>query len=164
MSSVEGASEGTEGGSADETMQPAATTEATSQQGETGAVNTAASQGEGRRTQLKILRENVGSLNRDVGSFRKSHEASAKRLEAQIAALRKDLATHTRSKDLGDHVKSHEAGTKRLEKQVASLHGELAGLKSSIAKDAARSRAKQEATLAKILAKVSAKPKASKKK
>ena len=88
----------------------------------------------------------------------KSHDASAKRLEAQIASRRKELAARTRSKDLGNHAKSHEAGSKRLEKQVATLRNELAALKNHIAKEAARGRAKQEAALSRILAKVSAKP------
>ncbi|MDA4113237.1 MAG: hypothetical protein OK474_04240 [Thaumarchaeota archaeon] len=116
----------------------------------------------GKRTQLKIVRENIQSLSKDVGDFGKSHEVSIKKLEKQVAALRSELAAQTVSKDVGSFRKSHEAGAKRLEKQVAVLRSELAALKSSIAKDAARSRAKQEATLAKILAKVSAKPKAAK--
>jgi chromosome segregation ATPase len=114
---------------------------------------------EGRRTQLKIVRETVQSLSRDVGSFRKSHEASVKRLEAQVASLRKEFAVHARSKDLGNHVKSHESDTKRLEKQVASLRSDLVALKSQIAKEAAKSRVREEAVLSRILAKVrTAKP------
>lgn len=114
-------------------------------------------QAEGRRTQLRIVRENIQSLSKDVGNFRRSHEASVKRLEKQVASLRNALAAHTHSKDVGNLNKSHEASTKRLEKQVATLRSELAELKSSIAKDAARGRAKQEAVLSKILAKVRAK-------
>lgn len=112
---------------------------------------------EGRRTQLRILREGIQSLSKDVGNFWKSHEGSSKRLEKQVIALRNELAVHTRSKDVGNLSKSHEASTKRLEKEVATLRNELGALKSNIAKDAARSRAKQEAILSKILAKVSAK-------
>jgi len=110
------------------------------------------------------LREHIQSLSRDVGNFRKSHEGSAKRLEKQVATLRDELAAHTRSKGIGNLSKSHEASTKRLEKEVAILRNELAALKSNIAKDAARSRAKQEVILSKILARVSAKPARSKKK
>jgi hypothetical protein len=112
----------------------------------------------GRRTQLKILRENLQSLSKDVGNFRKSHEASAKRVEAEVASLRKELVAHLRSKDLGKHVKNHETDTKRLEKQIATLRNELTGLKSQIAKEAAKSRAKEEAALSRILAKVRTKP------
>jgi chromosome segregation ATPase len=114
---------------------------------------------EGRRTQLKIVRETVQSLSRDIGNFRRSHEVSVKRLEKQVASLRKELAVHARSKDLGNHVKSHEADTKRLEKQVTTLRNELVALKNQIAKEAAKSRAREEAVLSKVLAKVrTAKP------
>jgi len=113
---------------------------------------------EGRRTQLKIVRENIEVLSRDIGNFRSSHSASIRRLEKQVAALRSELAATKLSKDVGSFRKSHDASAKRLEKQVANLRNELAALKTSIAKDAARSRARQEAVLSKILAKVSAKP------
>ena len=111
-------------------------------------------QPEGRRTQLKRVRDSIQILSNEVGRFRKSHEVSTKKLEAQVASLRKDLATHTRSSDLGKHIKSHDAGSKRLEKQIASLRGELVSLRSQMAKDAARSRAREEAALSKITAKI----------
>jgi len=110
----------------------------------------------GRRTQLKVVRESVDSLSRDVGNLRKSSEASAKRLEAHMKSLRKDLAAHTRSKDLGAHAKSHRADTKRLEKQLATLRKELASFKSQMVKDAAKGRAREEAALARFAAKVNA--------
>jgi len=117
-------------------------------------------QTEGRRTQLKIVRESVESLSREVGHLRKSGEANTKKLEAHLKSLRKDLGAHTRSKDLGEHVKSHRADTARLEKQMASLRKDMASLKSEMAKEAARSRAHSEAALAKFAAKVkAAKPK-----
>lgn len=112
---------------------------------------------EGRRTQLRIVKENIKSLSKEIGNFRKSHEVNAKRLEEQIASLRKEL-THARSKDVGNHAKSHEASSKRLEKQVATLRNELSILRSNIAKDAARGRARQEAMLSKILSKISRRP------
>jgi hypothetical protein len=118
--------------------------------------------GEGRRTQLRIVRENIDSLSKDVGSFRKSHEVSAKTLEKQLATLRKELAARARAAETGGLSKDYEASAKRTEKQVATLRNELSALKGSIAKDAAKSRAKQEAMLSKILAKVSAKTKPAK--
>ncbi len=121
-----------------------------------------APQAEGKRTQLKIVRQNIETLSSDIGNFRRVHENSLKRVEAQIGSIRKDLAEHTRSKTLENHAKSQDASNKKLEKQVATLRAELAAVKASIAKDAARSRAKEEATLARILAKVSAKPKSAK--
>jgi len=121
-----------------------------------------AQSGEGRRTQLKVVRENIQSLSKDVGSFRKSHEVSIKSLEKQLASLRKELSARARA-DTGGAGKSYEASAKRMEKQVATLRNELSALKSGIAKDAAKSRAKQEAMLAKILAKVSKPSKQAKK-
>ncbi len=85
----------------------------------------------GRRAALRILREEVDSLGKDIAGFRKSHEAASK----------------------------------KLEKQVAGLHGEVAALKSHIAKEGAHARVKQDALLSKILAKLNApKPKAAPKK
>jgi len=128
----------------------------------TADTQTSAPQTEGKRTQLKIVRQNIETLSGDIGNFRRVHENSLKRLEAQVGSIRKDLAQHTRSKELVNHAKSQDASNKKLEKQVATLRAELAAVKTSIAKDAARSRAKEEATLARILAKVSAKPKSAK--
>jgi hypothetical protein len=111
----------------------------------------------GKRTQLKLVRENIQSLSKDVGNLGKNHEASIKKLEKQVAALRSDLAAQSVSKDVGSFRKSHEASAKRLEKQVTTLRSDVAALKTSIAKDSAKARAKQDATLAKILIKVNAK-------
>jgi predicted RNase H-like nuclease (RuvC/YqgF family) len=110
----------------------------------------------GRRTQLKVVRESVESLSREVGHLRKSSEANTKKLEAHMKSLRKELGAHARSKDLGKHAKSHRADTARLEKQMASLRKDMASLKSEMAKEAARSRAHSEAAFAKFAAKVKA--------
>jgi hypothetical protein len=138
-------------------MPPMETGEAAPQEAVAEVATQAAPQVEGRRTQLRILRENIQSLSKDVGKFRKSHEASAKKLEKQVTTLRNELAAHARSRIVGDLSKSHEASTKRLEKEVATLRNELTALKRDIAKDATRSRVRQEAILSKILAKVSTK-------
>jgi len=147
----------TEEGNTGEAMPPLQTGGAAAKTPEAEVATQAGPQVEGRRTQLRILKENIQSLSKDVGNFRKSHEGGTKRLEKQVATLRNELAAHTRPKVVGNHSKSHEASTKRLEREVAALRNELAALKSNIAKDAARGRAKQEAILSKILAKVSAK-------
>ncbi len=47
--------------------------------------------GGGRRAALKIIRQNVESVSKDLTSFRKTHEASSKKLEKQVASLRNDL-------------------------------------------------------------------------
>jgi hypothetical protein len=136
---------------------PGQMSEADSQSPEPGQTAPAgAPSAEGRRTQLRIVRENIQALSKDVGSFRKSHEVSIKSLEKQLASLRKELAARASAKDSGGLSKSYEASAKRME-QAATLRKELSALKTGIAKDAARSRAKQEAMLSKILAKVSAK-------
>lgn len=144
-------------GNTGEAIPPKQTSETAAGTPEAEVATHAGPQVEGRRTQLRILRENIQSLSKDVGNFWKSHEGSTKRLEKQVATLRNELAAHARSKGVGNLSKSHEASTKRLEREVATLRNELAALRSTIAKDAARSRAKQEAMLSKILAKVSAK-------
>lgn len=114
---------------------------------------------EGKRTQLKIVRENIDSLSRDVQNFRKSHEASSKALDARIAALKKMLEASALSKDLDNLTKRHNTSNQKLEKQVAVLKAEVAALKGHVTKEVARSRAKEDAMLARILAKVSTKPK-----
>ena len=114
----------------------------------------------GRRTQLKIVREGVESLSREVGHLRKSSETNAKKMEAHLKSLRKELGAHTHSKELGEHLKSHRADTARLEQQITSLRKEMASFKSQMAKEAAKSRKQQEAAFAKFSAKVkAAKPK-----
>jgi chromosome segregation ATPase len=110
----------------------------------------------GRRTQLKIVREGVDSLSREVGHLRKSSEANAKKMEAHLKSLRKDMGAHRASLDLSEHLKSHRADTDRLEKQLAALRKELASFKSQMAKDAAKSRAREEAAFSRFAAKVKA--------
>ena len=117
---------------------------------------------EGRRTQLKIVRETIESLSKDIGSFRKSQEANARKLESQVLSLRKDLASHLHSKDLGNHVKKHETDAKRLEKEITKLRKDLVELKAHVSKETAKARAKEEAALSKMLAKATKKPKPSK--
>ncbi len=110
----------------------------------------------GRRSQFRVVRESIQNLQIEVGRYRKSHEASSKKLEAQVASLRKELSTLVRPKDLGAHFKGHESDTKRLERQIATLRAELVTLKSQFAKEAAKSRAKEEAALSRLVAKAKA--------
>jgi len=149
---------GTEQANAEEAKPLAETGEQVAQAQESVETPQAVPQVEGRRTQLRVVRENIESLSRDVGAFRKNHEATIKRLDAQLKSLRKELAAHAQSKELSNHAKNDEASSKRLEKQVATLRSDVAALKTSIAKDAAKTRAREEAVLSKILAKVSTKP------
>ncbi len=107
---------------------------------------------EGRRTQLRRVSDSLQILSNEVGRFRKSHEVSSKSLEAQVAALRKEFTAHIRSKDSGGHAKAHE----RLEKQITLLRSDMASLKTLMAKEAAKSRAREEAALSRIIAKVKA--------
>ena len=90
-----------------------------------------AQSGEGRRTQLRIVRENIHSLSKDVGSFRKSHEVSIKSLEKQLTSLRKELAERAPAKDsggLGGHpseraVRSEEQHSKGRSKEQSKARG-----------------------------------------
>ena len=50
------------------------------------------SKGGGRRAALRILREDVGTLGKDVASFRKAHDVSTKKLEKQVESLRSEVA------------------------------------------------------------------------
>lgn len=127
-----------------------------------GAATQEQPKAEGKRTQLKIVRENIDSLSKDVENFRKSHEASSKALEARIAALKKQLEASALSKDLDKLAKSHSTSDQKLQKQVTALKAEVAALKGHVTKEVARSRTKEDAMLARILAKVSTKPKLAK--
>lgn len=117
---------------------------------------------EGRRTQLKAIREGIESLTTDVWKLSRSHDSHTKKLEKEVATLRKDLSAHVRSKEVSDQLRTHASSTKSLERQVAALRKELADLKGSMAKEAARVRARDEASYSKLLAKVSPKKRARK--
>ena len=146
--------------SAQEEMTPHPDEEMSTPPESLGEATPAQPQAGGRRTQLKIVREGVESLSREVGHLRKSSEASTKKLEAHLKSLRKDLGAHAPSKDLSQHIKSHKTDTARLEKEMATLRKEMTSLRSQMAKDAAKSRAQSEAAFAKFAAKVrAAKPK-----
>ena len=49
------------------------------------------SRGGGRRAALKIIRQNVEAVSRDLAGLRKSHEAGSNRLEKQVASLRNEV-------------------------------------------------------------------------
>jgi len=51
------------------------------------------SKGGGRRAALRILRENVDSVSKDLAGFRKTHEASSKKLDKQVSSLRNEVAS-----------------------------------------------------------------------
>jgi len=157
MASETGGGVGTEEGSIGEST-PVVQTSETMAQAPEAEVPTQAGpqQAGGRRTQLRIVRENIQSLSKDVGSLRKSQEAGTRELAKKVVLLWEESSSL--SKDVGSVRKSQEAGTKRLEKQVASLRNELAALKSQITKEAVKGRTKQDVALSRILAKVSAKP------
>jgi hypothetical protein len=72
----------------------------------------------GRRAALRILREEVNSLGKEISGFRKSHEANSTKLEKQVAGLRSEVAA----------LKSHIAkeGARARTKQEALLSKILA--------------------------------------
>lgn len=80
----------------------------------------------GRRAALRIVRESLERVSKDLGNFRKMHEAASKRQEKQIAALRSDIAA----------LKSHIAKetTRVREKQDATLSKLVAKLNAPKAK------------------------------
>lgn len=114
MTSETGGSGGSEEGSAGEATPPVQTSGAVVQAPEVEAPTQAGTQQVGgKRTQLRIIREDIQSLSKDVGRFRKSQEASTKRLEKQVVSLRNELAV----------LKSHIAkdAAKSRTKQDATL-------------------------------------------
>jgi len=89
----------------------------------------------GRRAALRILRENVDSVSKDLASFRKTHEVSNKRLEKQVASLRNEVVSlksfiskenaRARSKDrilskLDTQKTKVSAATSKVKKKVSS--------------------------------------------
>jgi hypothetical protein len=46
----------------------------------------------GRRAALRIIRESVEGLSKELGDFRKNHDTYQKRLEKQVSSLKNDLA------------------------------------------------------------------------
>jgi hypothetical protein len=47
----------------------------------------------GRRAALRILRENVDTVSKDLSTFRKSHEANSKRMEKQVGSLKNEVTS-----------------------------------------------------------------------
>ena len=93
------------------------------------------SRGGGRRAALRILRENVDSLGKDISSFTKSHAVSSKKLEKQVSSLRSEVAA----------LKSHIAkdGAHARAKQEALLSKILAKLNAPKAKSRPKKKAKK---------------------
>ncbi|HVB12602.1 MAG TPA: hypothetical protein VNE86_05670 [Nitrososphaerales archaeon] len=93
------------------------------------------SRGGGRRAALRILRENVDSLGKDITSFRKTHEVSSKKLEKQVSSLRSEVAA----------LKSHIAkdGARARTKQEALLSKILAKMNAPKAKSQPKKKAKK---------------------
>ena len=69
-----------------------------------------------RRAILRSLRENVGAISKDLSSFRKNDEVSAKRLEKQVSQLRSEVTSLKSliSKKSADAVKKQEAFASRI--------------------------------------------------
>jgi hypothetical protein len=70
----------------------------------------------GRRAVLRNLRENVGAISKDLSSFRKNDEVSAKRLEKQVSQMHSEVTSLKRliSKESADAVKKHEAYVSKI--------------------------------------------------
>jgi hypothetical protein len=70
----------------------------------------------GRRAVLRDLRENVGAISKDLSSFRKNDEVSAKRLEKQVSQMHSEVTSLKRliSKESADAMKKQEAYVSRI--------------------------------------------------
>jgi len=87
------------------------------------------SKGGGRRAALRILRENVDSVSKDLASFRKNHEVTSKRLDKQVSSMRNEVAS------LKSFISKENARTKG--KQEALLNRVIAKLNEKKPKSAA---------------------------
>jgi hypothetical protein len=90
----------------------------------------------GRRAALRILRENVDSVSKDLASFRKSHEAGSKRMEKQVASLRNEVTS------LKSFISKENARVKG--KQEALLNRVITKLNEKPKSSAGRSIAKKK--------------------
>ncbi len=97
--------------------------------------------GGGRRAALKIIRQNVESVSKDLTSFRKTHEASSKKLEKQVASLRNDLNA------LKSYISKESA--KARSKQEASFSRILSKLNVPKPKQARAATTKKKTTKSK---------------
>ena len=70
----------------------------------------------GKRAVLLRLRENIGAISKDLSSFRKNDEASAKRLEKQVSQMHSEvtLLKSVISKESTDAMKKQEAYVSKI--------------------------------------------------
>ncbi len=105
--------------------------------GEASSASKSKSKSGGRRAALRILRENVDSVSKDLASFRKNHEANSKRLEKQVSSLRNEVTS------LKSFISKENARTKG--KQEVLLNRVLTKLnekKPKLAADVAKAKRK----------------------
>lgn len=91
----------------------------------------------GRRAALRILRENVDNVSKDLTNFRKSHEANSKRLEKQVTSLRNEVTS------LKSFISKENARAKG--KQEALLSRVLSKLNEKKPRPAAAAKGKKKA-------------------
>lgn len=72
----------------------------------------------GRRAALRIIREGVDAVSKDIATLRKAHEVNEKRLEKQVASLRSEVAS------LKSHISKESVAARK--KQEAFLSKILA--------------------------------------
>lgn len=96
----------------------------------------------GRRAALRILRENVDSVSKDLSNFRKTHEASSKRLEKQVAALRNDVAS-MKSYFAKENARARSKQEALFSKISSKLEAKQKSLKSAAATRAAKRKTKK---------------------
>ena len=70
----------------------------------------------GRRAPLLSLSENVGAISKDLSSFRKNNEVSAKRLEKQVSQMHSEVISLKSfiSKESVDAVKKQEVYVSKI--------------------------------------------------
>ena len=70
----------------------------------------------GKRVVLLRLRENIGAISKDLLSFRKNDESSAKRLEKQVSQMHSEVTSlkSVISKESVDAMKKQEAYVSKI--------------------------------------------------
>jgi hypothetical protein len=106
-----------------------------------GAAKSKAKSG-GRRAALRILRENVDSVSKDLSNFRKTHEASSKRLEKQVASLRNDVAS-MKSYFAKENARARSKQEALFSRISSKLEAKQKSVKSTVASKIAKRKAKK---------------------
>jgi hypothetical protein len=91
-------------------------TEAPQEEAPAAPTPKAAKKGGGRRAALRLIRENVEHVSRELANFRKNYESMATRRDKQLQAIRSDIAAlkSVIAKEMVKAKKSQDALASRI--------------------------------------------------